>query len=117
MIESGLECPPEPEVAAPSNEDVEVAVLAKALGHPMRVRILRILLGQEACFCGELVDLLPLAQATVSQHLKVLKEAGLIRGEIEGPRVCYCANRERVRQLAGLIDLVAETPTLVLDVA
>lgn len=116
MIESDLECPPEPEVAAPSNEDVEVAVLAKALGHPMRVRILRILLGQEACFCGELVELLPLAQATVSQHLKVLKEAGLIRGEIEGPRVCYCANRERVRQLAGLIDLVAETPTLVLDV-
>jgi ArsR family transcriptional regulator, arsenate/arsenite/antimonite-responsive transcriptional repressor len=116
MIESDLECcPPEPEVASPSDQDDEVAVLAKALGHPMRVRILRILLGQEACFCGELVELLPLAQATVSQHLKVLKEAGLIRGEIEGPRVCYCANRERVRALAGLIDLLAETPALVLE--
>lgn len=116
MIESSLECcPPEPEVTPPSDEDVEVALLAKALGHPMRVRILRILLGQEACFCGELVELLPLAQATVSQHLKVLSDAGLIRGEIEGPRVCYCANRERVRQLSELVELLAETPMPVLE--
>jgi DNA-binding transcriptional ArsR family regulator len=108
-------CPPEPEVIAPSNEDVEIAILAKALGHPIRVRILRILLGQDACFCGELVELLPLAQATVSQHLKVLADAGLIRGETDGPRVCYCANRQRLRQIAGLIDTVAETAVSVLE--
>jgi ArsR family transcriptional regulator, arsenate/arsenite/antimonite-responsive transcriptional repressor len=92
-------CPPEPEVTSPVDEDVEIALLAKALGHPVRVRILRILLGRDACFCGQLVELLPVAQATVSQHLKVLRDAGLIRGEIDGPRVCYCANRERIRQL------------------
>ncbi len=103
-------CPPEPAPQAPADDETEVAALAKALGHPARVRILRILLEQEACFCGELVELLPLAQATVSQHLKVLKDAGLIRGEIEGPRVCYCANRERVRQLAALIGGLAEAP-------
>jgi ArsR family transcriptional regulator len=70
----------------------ELALLAKALGHPLRVRILRLLLSRDACFCGEIVEQLPVAQATVSQHLKVLKDAGLIRGEIEGQRVCYCAN-------------------------
>ena len=77
----------------------DVAVLAKALGHPARIRILRLLLARDACYCGQIVEELPLAQATVSQHLKVLKDAGLVVGEIEGPRVCYCANRERLRQL------------------
>ena len=83
----------------------ELGVLAKALGHPARVRILRLLLRRDSCYCGELVDELPLAQATVSQHLKVLKEAGLVVGEIDGPRVCYCASRER---LAALHELVGE---------
>ncbi len=87
----------------------ELAVLAKALGHPARVRILRLLLARDACYCGELVEELPLAQATVSQHLKVLKEAGLIVGEIEGIRTCYCAGRERLEHLHELLgDLVAE---------
>lgn len=81
----------------------ELALLAKALGHPARVRILEFLLAKDACCCGEIVDELPLAQATVSQHLKVLKDAGLVVGEIEGPRVSYCASRER---LVGLHDLV-----------
>ena len=67
----------------------ELALLAKALGHPARVRILRLLLSHEHCYCGEIVEELPLAQATVSQHLKVLKEAGLIVGEVEGLRTCY----------------------------
>jgi ArsR family transcriptional regulator len=118
MSEIGADCcPPEPAVEPPADEDAEVARLAKALGHPVRVRILRILLGREGCLCGELVDLLPLAQATVSQHLKVLKDAGLIRGEIDGPRVCYCVNRERIRQFATLAGgLVAET-TLALEAA
>lgn len=71
-------------------KDQQLARYAKALGHPARVAILRLLLQKEACICGDLVDELPLSQSTVSQHLKELKEAGLIRGEIEGPRVCYC---------------------------
>ena len=81
----------------------EVAVLAKALGHPARVRIMRLLLAHDACYCGQFVDELSLAQATVSQHLKVLKEAGLIVGEIEGLRICYCASRERLDELHTLV--------------
>jgi DNA-binding transcriptional ArsR family regulator len=81
----------------------EVAVLAKALGHPARVRILRLLLGQKSCFCGEIVEHLPLAQATVSQHLKVLRDAGLIQGEIEGPRTCYWADADRLARLHDLV--------------
>ncbi len=76
----------------------ELALLAKALGHPARVRLLRILLAHEGCYCKQLVDELPLAQPTVSQHLKVLKHAGLVTGEIEGPRVCYCASRDRLAE-------------------
>jgi ArsR family transcriptional regulator len=89
--------------------DEQVALLSKALAHPARVRILRLLLAREACYCGQLVDELPLAQATVSQHLKVLKEAGLIVGEIEGLRTCYWASRERLAQLHALLgELIAE---------
>ena len=83
--------------------DSELGLLAKALAHPARVRILRLLLGRRSCFCGEIVEHVPLAQATVSQHLKVLRDAGLIQGEIDGPRTCYRANRDR---LAGVRDLV-----------
>jgi ArsR family transcriptional regulator len=87
---------------------LQLAELAKALGHPMRVRILELLLSRDACYCGQIVDELPLAQATVSQHLKVLKEAGLIVGEIEGLRTCYCASRERLAELHSLVgDLLA----------
>jgi DNA-binding transcriptional ArsR family regulator len=82
----------------------ELAHLAKALGHPARVQILQLLGARDRCYCGDLVDELPLAQATVSQHLKVLRDAGLIQGEIEGPRVCYCARPEGVVRLAGLLD-------------
>jgi ArsR family transcriptional regulator len=83
--------------------DADLARLAKAVAHPARVHILRLLLSRDACYCGQVVDALPLAQATVSQHLKVLKDAGLITGEIDGPRTCYCADRG---QLAELHDLV-----------
>lgn len=83
--------------------DAELALLAKALGHPARVRILRLLLASESCFCGEIVEQLPLAQATVSQHLKVLKDAGLIEGEIDGPHTCYCADRDRLERLNDLL--------------
>ena len=83
--------------------DLELATLAKALGHPARVAILKLLMGRGECVCGAIVDELPLAQATVSQHLKVLKDAGLIQGEIDGPRVCYCVNPAAVRRLKDLI--------------
>jgi ArsR family transcriptional regulator len=70
--------------------DQELAALAKTIGHPARVQVLRLLSRRSSCICGELVGELSLAQSTVSQHLKVLKDAGLIRGEIDGPRTCYC---------------------------
>ncbi|MEZ4686241.1 MAG: metalloregulator ArsR/SmtB family transcription factor [Bacteroidia bacterium] len=71
-----------------------LARLAKALGHPARVAILELLSTKGACVCGSIVDELPLSQATVSQHLKAMKEAGLIRGEVEGTNVCYCLDVE-----------------------
>jgi ArsR family transcriptional regulator len=83
--------------------DEELALLAKAVGHPLRVQILRILEQRETCVCGDLVDVLPVAQSTVSQHLKVLKDAGLIRGEIDGPRVCYCIDPRVLRRFKVLI--------------
>ncbi len=83
--------------------DRELAGLAKALGHPARVAILRMLIIRGECVCGQIVDLLPLAQATVSQHLKVLKHAGLIKGEIDGPRVCYCVNPRAVERFKQLV--------------
>lgn len=86
--------------------DEEVAKLAWAIAHPARVRILRILLARKACVCGELVGLLPLAQSTVSQHLKILKEAGLVQGEIDGPKTCYCVNRAgfvRIKELVAAL--------------
>ncbi len=89
----------------------QVAVIAKALGHPARVAILRLLAQRQACVCGELVLELPISQSTVSQHLKELKTAGLVQGEVDGPRVCYCLDPTgwaRARQLLG--DLLAELP-------
>jgi ArsR family transcriptional regulator len=83
--------------------DEELALLTKAVGHPARVQILRLLVRRESCICGDIVDELPLAQSTVSQHLKVLKEAGLIRGEIDGPRVCYCVEPRALRRLKALV--------------
>ena len=83
--------------------DAELARYAKALGHPMRVRILRILAQQTECICGDMVAALPVAQSTVSQHLKVLKNAGLVQDEIDGPRVRYCIEPDAVKRLKTLI--------------
>ncbi len=69
---------------------VRTAGLAKTLSHPVRIRILEILAARKGCICGGLVELLPLAQSTVSQHLRELRDAGLIRGDVDGPRTCYC---------------------------
>jgi ArsR family transcriptional regulator len=101
------------ERAAQEQREIELALLAKALGHPVRVRILHLLLSCEDCYCGQIVDELPLAQATVSQHLKVLKDAGLINGETDGPRTCFCASRERLAEFESLVGgLIAEAPEL-----
>lgn len=81
----------------------ELAAFAKALGHPARVQIMRLLARRTACICGDIVEELDLAQSTVSQHLKVLKEAGLIHGEVDGPRVCYCAEPRALRRIRALI--------------
>ena len=81
----------------------EFAKLAWAFAHPARVQIVRLLIGREACVCGEIVDCLPLAQSTVSQHLKILKESGLIQGEVDGPKVCYCINPEQLERLKTLV--------------
>jgi ArsR family transcriptional regulator len=99
-------CPPPGPAPRPADEaaaNALLAQLAKALGHPARVAILRLLIRRDACVCGEIVDELPLAQSTVSQHLKQLKAAGLIRGEIDGPRVCYCVEPRVVAQLKALV--------------
>ncbi len=72
--------------------DDDLAAMAKALGHPARIQILRLLAARDACVTGDIVDELPLAQSTVSEHLRILRDAGLIQGEIEGPRTRYCIN-------------------------
>jgi ArsR family transcriptional regulator len=75
-----------------SNKQNRLADLAKALAHPARIAILEFLAKKNACMCGTIVEELPLSQATVSQHLAELKRIGIIKGELEGPRVCYCIN-------------------------
>lgn len=77
---------------------------AKALGHPARVAILRLLIKRAACICGDIVEELPLSQSTVSQHLKELKEAGLIKGEIDGVKICYCIDEEGWNQARSYIN-------------
>ena len=77
-----------------SQKENKVAGYAKALAHPARIAILKILAGKNTCQCGDIVEELPLSQSTVSQHLKELKQAGLIKGEIEGVKVCYCIDEK-----------------------
>jgi DNA-binding transcriptional ArsR family regulator len=87
---------------------IDLAAFAKALGHPARIAILQFLARQKSCICGDIVDELPLSQSTVSQHLKELKNVGLIKGDVEGPSVCYCIdekNWNKVKNaLAGLFE-------------
>jgi DNA-binding transcriptional ArsR family regulator len=81
-----------------SVKDNKTASYAKALAHPARVAIVKLLIRKQACICGDIVEELPLSQSTVSQHLKELKEAGLIKGEIEGAKVCYCIDEIEWKQ-------------------
>ncbi|WP_300674824.1 metalloregulator ArsR/SmtB family transcription factor [Desulfoluna sp.] len=77
--------------------------LCKALAHPARIEILNHLLAEDRCICGDLVAVLPLAQSTVSQHLRVLRKAGLVQGEVEGPKTCYCVDPEVLGELKLLV--------------
>jgi ArsR family transcriptional regulator len=83
--------------------NAELAILAKAIAHPARIEILRLLTRRSTCICGAIVEELPLAQSTVSQHLKILKEAGLLRGEVDGPRVNYCIEPLTLQRLKDLV--------------
>jgi len=86
-----------------ADQDTELARLAKALAHPARVAILRLLIARNECICGVICDQIPLAQSTVSQHLKIMKNAGLIQGEVDGPRICYCVNPLALERLKALV--------------
>ena len=80
------------------------AELCKALGHPARVMIINYLKRIDRCLCGDIVEMLPLAQSTVSQHLKCLKKAGLIKGEVEGPKTCYCLDRTMLKKFTRMAE-------------
>ena len=96
-------CDDSPVVLPNDQFSEELAQLAWAVAHPSRVRILRLLLARNTCVCGEIVDEMPLAQSTVSQHLKILKESGLVQGEVDGPKVCYCVHRPKLMELKAMI--------------
>lgn len=87
----------------------EIATLAKALGHPARVAILDYLLKVNACICGDIVNELPLAQPTISQHLKELKNAGLIKGSIDGNAICYCIDEKGLEKLKSYFGVMIDT--------
>jgi ArsR family transcriptional regulator len=91
-----------------SNKEQSLAVFAKAVSHPARLAILQVLAKKNECICGEIVDVLPLAQSTVSQHLKELKNAGLITGETDGPRSCYCINWKAFEKFNADFNLLFE---------
>ena len=82
----------------------DLALVTKALGHPARIAILQFLIEKKSCICGDIVEELPLSQSTVSQHLNELKKAGLIKGDIDGPSVCYCIDEKawsKARKMIG----------------
>lgn len=88
-----------------SIEEQELAALAKALAHPARIAILKELANRQSCVCGEIVEVLPLAQSTVSQHLKELLNAGLIQGTVDGAKSCYCLNTDTFMRFEKIFTL------------
>lgn len=92
-----------------TDQQNRLADLAKALAHPARIAILEFLARSDACMCGDIVEELPLSQSTVSQHLRELKSAGLIRGDIEGTKVCYCIDTKAVDEARKLMDIFLTT--------
>ena len=95
-----------------SPQELSIAKYAKALSHPARVAILNVLLKRQSCICGDIVDELPLSQSTVSQHLKELKAAGLIKGDIEGVSVCYCIDEKEWTKAKNQLGLLLDKLTL-----
>lgn len=93
-----------------SIKDEQIARFCKALGHPARIAIMRFLAGQQECYFGDIHEELPIAQATVSQHLKELKDAGLIQGTIDGPKMKYCIDRQNWQFAQELISSFLNTP-------
>ncbi len=85
-------------------EDIRVAVIAKALSHPARVAIIRMLARKKTCICNDMVEELPLSQSTISNHLRELRDAGLIMGETDGPRVCYCLDLKACARATKILD-------------
>lgn len=85
-------------------DERQLAAFANALSHPARVAILKLLMNTNDCICGDIVKELPLAQATISQHLKELKSAGLIQGSIDGPRVCYCVDQRVLNKASAAFE-------------
>src|SRR5690349_24915921 len=96
-------CEPESGAAAPQVDAEQFALMCKALGHPARVQLLNYLSSYGACYFGSLADVLPLAASTISQHVSVLKQAGLIIGSSDEQRMCYCVNAERLAQFKQMI--------------
>jgi DNA-binding transcriptional ArsR family regulator len=86
-----------------TDKQLRVAKIAKALGHPARVAIIDYLISTDACICGDIVDALNLSQSTISQHLRELKEAGIIKGSVEGASICYCIDHENLEILANYL--------------
>ncbi|MBP8724916.1 MAG: winged helix-turn-helix transcriptional regulator [Saprospiraceae bacterium] len=93
-----------------SSTENHLAQFSKALGHPARVAILRLLLKRNRCICGDLVSELPLAQSTISQHLKALQQSGLIRGEVSGPATCYCIDLKNWQLLRKMLKRFLDQP-------
>jgi DNA-binding transcriptional ArsR family regulator len=92
-----------------SKSQIDLAAITKALGHPARIAILQFLAERKSCVCGDIVEELPLSQSTVSQHLKELKTAGLIKGDIEGPSVCYCIDEKAWNKAKKVLDQLFES--------
>lgn len=103
-------------IASLTAEDEQMALVLRALGNPARVRILREIASRDGCVTGDLVDILPLAQSTVSEHLKVLREAGIIRGTVEGDR-CYCLDPEALQRAAAFCAELSSRATCTVDPA
>ena len=90
-------------------ETNEMAEILKALGHPARLEIVKILMKSSTCICGEIVEILPLAQSTVSKHLSELKKASIIKGTISGNNICYCLNEKTIQNIQIFIDTIASS--------
>ena len=91
-----------------NDKQVKAAEFAKAIAHPARIAILQILARTNACYCGDITGELPLAQSTVSQHLKALKTAGIIKGEIEGVKTCYCFDEENLAEFKSVMETMID---------